>query len=201
MVSTQLIDRVAARLGRQVFEVPGGFKWFATGLLDGSLGFAGEESAGASYSRRDGSAWTTDKDGITAALLSTEITAVTGRDPGALYADVAAQLSQRGSPVARLVEAAATPAQKQRLAALSPQQVTSTDLAGERIESILTQAPGNGAAIGGIKVSAASGWFAARPSGTEAIYKIYAESFRGPEHLQTILREAQAMVDLAIGPK
>jgi phosphoglucomutase len=201
VVSTQLIDRVAARLGRQVFEVPVGFKWFAAGLLDGSLGFSGEESAGASYSRRDGSAWTTDKDGITAALLSAEITAVTGRDPGALYADLAAQLSQWGSPVARLVEAAATPVQKLRLAALSPQQVMTTQLAGERIESILTQAPGNGAAIGGIKVSAASGWFAARPSGTEAIYKIYAETFRGPEHLQTILREAQAMVDLAIGPK
>jgi len=198
VVSTQLIDRVAARMGRQVFEVPVGFKWFATGLLDGGLGFAGEESAGASFLRRDGSAWTTDKDGITAALLSAEITAVTGRDPGALYADLAAQL---GSPAARLVEAAATPAQKQRLAALSPQQVTSTELAGERIESIVTQAPGNGEAIGGIKVSAASGWFAARPSGTEAIYKIYAESFRGAGHLQTILREAQAMVDVAIGPK
>jgi phosphoglucomutase len=197
VVSTQLIDRVAARLARQVFEVPVGFKWFATGLLDGSLGFAGEESAGATFLRRDGSAWTTDKDGITAALLSAEITAVTGRDPGALYADLAAQL---GSPVARLVEAAATPAQKKRLAALSPRQVTSTELAGERIESILTQAPGNGAAIGGIKVSVASGWFAARPSGTEALYKIYAESFRGSEHLQSLLEEAQAMVDLAIGP-
>ena len=198
VVSTQLIDRVAARLGRKVFEVPVGFKWFATGLLDGSLGFAGEESAGASFLRRDGSAWTTDKDGITAALLSAEIAAVTGRDPGALHADLAAQL---GSPVARLVEAAATPAQQQRLAALSPQQLTSTELAGERIESILTQAPGNGAAIDGIKVSAASGWFAARPSGTEAIYKIYAESFRSAGHLQTILQEAQAMVDVAIGSK
>jgi phosphoglucomutase len=197
VVSTQLIDCVAARLGRQVFEVPVGFKWFTAGLLDGSLGFAGEESAGASFLRRDGSAWTTDKDGITAALLSAEITAVTGCDPGALYADLAAQL---GSPVAGLVEAAATPAQKLRLAALSPQQVTSTELAGERIESMLTQAPGNGAAIGGIKVSAASGWFAARPSGTEAIYKIYAESFQGAEHLQCLLQEAQAMVDHAIGP-
>jgi len=198
VVSTQLIDRVAARLGRKVFEVPVGFKWFAAGLLGGSLGFAGEESAGASFLRRDGSVWTTDKDGITAALLSAEITAVMGRDPGELYADLAAQL---GSPVARLVQAAATPAQKQRLAALSPQQVTSTELAGEGIESILTHAPGNGAAIGGIKVSAASGWFAARPSGTEDIYKIYAESFRSAEHLQTVLQEAQAMVDTVIGPK
>lgn len=200
VVSTQLIDRVAARLGRRVFEVPVGFKWFASGLLDGSLGFAGEESAGASFLRRDGSAWTTDKDGITAALLAAEITAVTGRDPGALYADLAAQL---GSPVAQRVETAATPAQKQRLAALSPQQVIPSELSGEldgeRIESVLTHAPGNGAAIGGIKLTASSGWFAARPSGTEAVYKIYAESFRSAGHLQTILKEAQAMVDAAIG--
>ena len=196
VVSTQLIDRVAARLGRQLFEVPVGFKWFASGLLDASLGFAGEESAGASFLRRDGAAWTTDKDGITAALLAAEITAVAGRDPGQLYAELAQQL---GSPVARLVEAAATPAQKQRLAALSSQQITSTELAGEKIESVLTQAPGNGAAIGGIKVSAASGWFAARPSGTESIYKIYAESFRSPAHLQTLLQEAQVMVDAVIG--
>ena len=196
VVSTQLIDRVAARLGRSLFEVPVGFKWFAPGLLDASLGFAGEESAGASFLRRDGAAWTTDKDGITAALLAAEITAVAGRDPGQLYAELAQQL---GSPVARLVEAAATPAQKQRLAALSSQQITSTELAGEKIESVLTQAPGNGAAIGGIKVSAASGWFAARPSGTESIYKIYAESFRSPAHLQTLLQEAQAMVDAVIG--
>jgi len=198
VVSTQLIDRVAAHLGRKVFEVPVGFKWFATGLLDGSLGFAGEESAGASFLRRDGSVWTTDKDGITAALLAAEITAVTGRGPGVLYADLATQL---GSPVARLVEAAATPAQKQRLVALSPQQMTSTKLAGERIESVLTHAPGNGASLGGIKVSAAGGWFAARPSGTEDIYKIYAESFRGAEHLKTLLQEAQAMVDTVIGSK
>ena len=196
VVSTQLIDRVAQRLGRDVFEVPVGFKWFAAGLLDGSLGFAGEESAGASFLRRDGSAWTTDKDGITAALLAAEITAVTGRDPGALYADLAEGL---GNPVARRVEAPATPQQKQRLAALSPQQFTSTELAGETIEPVLTHAPGNGAAIGGIKVIAASGWFAARPSGTEALYKVYAESFRGPEHLQTLLQEAQAMVDAVIG--
>ena len=198
VVSTQLISRVATRLGREVFEVPVGFKWFATGLLDCSLGFAGEESAGASFLRRDGTPWTTDKDGIAAALLSAEITAVAGRDPGALYGDLAAHL---GSPVAQLFEAAATPAQNQRLAALSPQQLTSTELVGERIESILTRAAGNAAAIGGIKVSASNGWFAARPSGTEAIYKIYAESFRSAAHLQTILQEAQSMVDLAIGPK
>jgi phosphoglucomutase len=198
VVSTALMHRVAARLGRPVFEVPVGFKWFASGLLDGSLGFAGEESAGASFLQRDGAVWTTDKDGITAALLAAEITAVTGRDPGALYDDLAAQL---GRPWARLVEAAATPAQKLRLAALSPRQVTATDLAGERIDAILTQAPGNGAAIGGIKVCAASGWFAARPSGTEALYKIYAESFRDATHLQAIVQEAQAMVDLAIGPR
>lgn len=197
VVSTQLIDRVAARLRRKLREVPVGFKWFATGLLNGSLGFAGEESAGASFLRRDGTAWTTDKDGITAALLAAEITAVAGRDPGALYADLAAQL---GTPVARLAESAATPAQKQRLAALSPQQITRTELAGEGIESVLTQAPGNGAPIGGIKVSTASGWFAARPSGTEALYKIYAESFRGAGHLKIILQEAQEMVDAAIGP-
>jgi phosphoglucomutase len=198
VVSTQLIDRVAARLGRRLFEVPVGFKWFATGLLDGSLGFAGEESAGAGFLRRDGSAWTTDKDGITAALLSAEITAVTGRDPGALYADLAAQL---GSPLAQRVEAPATAAQKQRLAALSPQQLIATDLAGERIASILTHAPGNDAAIGGIKVSADGGWFAARPSGTEDIYKIYAESFRNAGHLELLVQQAQAMVDGVIGPK
>jgi phosphoglucomutase len=197
VVSTQLINRVAARLGRPVFEAPVGFKWFAVGLLDGSLGFAGEESAGASFLRRDGSAWTTDKDGITSALLAAEITAVTGRDPGALYADLAEQL---GSPAARLVEAAATPAQRKRLAALSPSQVASTELAGEGIDAILTEAPGNGAAIGGIKVSAARGWFAVRPSGTEPMYKIYAESFRGAGHLRTLLEEAQALVDANIGP-
>jgi phosphoglucomutase len=197
VVSTQLIDRLAGRLGRKLCEVPVGFKWFATGLLDGNLGFAGEESAGASFLRHDSSAWTTDKDGITAALLAAEITAVTGRDPGALYADLASQL---GTPVAQWVQAPATPAQKQRLVALSAHQMTSTALAAERIDAIQTHASGNGAAIGGIKVSTASGWFAARPSGTEAIYKIYAESFRGAGHLQTLLQEAQAMVDAAIGP-
>ncbi len=196
VVSTQLIDRVARRLGRKLFEVPVGFKWFSAGLLDGSLGTGCEESAGASFLRRDGSVWTTDKDGIIAALLAAEITAHSGRDPGALYLELAAAL---GNPVADRVQAKATAAQKLKLAALTPQQIKSGELAGEKIESILTTAPGNGAAIGGVKVSTASGWFAARPSGTEDIYKIYAESFDGPAHLKRILEEAQAVVDAAIG--
>jgi phosphoglucomutase len=197
VVSTQMIDRVAARLGRQLFEAPVGFKWFSPGLLDGSLGFGGEESAGASFLRRDGSVWTTDKDGIIAALLAAEMTARCGRDPGALYLDLAQAL---GSPVADRVEAPATLQQKQQLAALAPNRITATQLAGEKIDSILNKAPGNGASIGGIKVSAASGWYAARPSGTEEIYKIYAESFKGTEHLQQILQEAQATVDAALAP-
>ena len=197
VVSTSLIDRVAARLGRALYEVPVGFKWFAAGLLDGSLGFGGEESAGASFLRRDGSVWTTDKDGIIAALLSAEITARKGRDPGALYTELA---NEFGNPVTDRVEAPANAEQKKQLAALSPQQIASTALAGEKIESILSQAPGNGAPIGGVKVIAASGWFAARPSGTEDIYKIYAESTRGAEHLQRILEEAQRIVDKAISP-
>ncbi len=195
VVSTQVIDRVAARRGRQLYEVPVGFKWFAAGLQDGTLGFGGEESAGASFLRRDGSVWTTDKDGIVPALLSAEITARSGRTPGALYTELA---NHFGNPVADRVEAAATPQQKKQLAALSPQQITSKDLAGEKIDSILTTAPGNGAPIGGVKVIASSGWFAARPSGTEDIYKIYAESFQGAEHLQRILKEAQGIVDKAI---
>ena len=195
VVSTQLIDRVAARRGRTVYEVPVGFKWFAAGLHDGSLGFCGEESAGASFLRRDGSVWTTDKDGMIAALLSAEVTAKMGRDPGVLYADLA---NEFGNPVAERVEAPAGPEQKARLTAMTPQRVASTELAGEKIESILSKAPGNGAPIGGIKVIAASGWFAARPSGTEDIYKIYAESFAGPQHLQRVLEEAQAIVDAAI---
>jgi phosphoglucomutase len=174
-----------------------GFKWFSAGLLDGSLGFGGEESAGASFLRRDGTVWTTDKDGIIAALLSAEITARTGRDPGALYTKLTAEL---GHPFADRMEAAASPAQKRQLAGLSPQQVTSSTLAGEPILSIATKAPGNGAGIGGIKVSGATGWFAARPSGTENIYKIYAESFSGPEHLARLLGEAQVIVDAAISP-
>ena len=195
VVSTQLIDRVAQRLGRRLFDVPVGFKWFSQGLLDGSLGFAGEESAGAAFLRRDGSAWTTDKDGITAALLAAEITARSGRDPGELYLELAGEL---GGPAADRIEAAATPQQKRRLAALSPQEIGADSLAGEKIESILSTAPGNGAPIGGIKVSSATGWYAARPSGTEDIYKIYAESFQGADHLQLILHEAQAMVDAAL---
>jgi phosphoglucomutase len=198
VVSTQLIERVAKRLGRPLFEVPVGFKWFAAGLLDGSLGFAGEESAGASFARRDGTVWTTDKDGITAALLAAEITAVTGRDPGLLYQALAEKL---GQPLSQMLAAPANPAQKIGLAALSeqpPKALAAAELAGEKIGAILTRAAGNGAPIGGIKVSTASGWFAARPSGTEAIYKIYAESFRDQAHLQALLREAQTLVDAAI---
>ena len=196
VVSTALIDRVAQRLCRKLFEVPVGFKWFADGLLDGSLGFAGEESAGASFLRRDGAVWTTDKDGIVPALLSAEITAKCGRDPGRLYGELTAAL---GNPLTDRVEAPANAAQKKQLAALTPKQLGASELAGERIESVLVKAPGNGAAIGGIKVIAKSGWYAARPSGTEDIYKIYAESFSSAEHLQRILQEAQVVVDRAIG--
>ncbi len=197
VVSTRLIDLVASRLGRTLFEVPVGFKWFSPGLFDGSLGFGGEESAGAAFLRRDGTVWTTDKDGIVPALLSAEITARCGRDPGRLYDELAQQL---GTPLADRVEAPATAAQKKQLAALAPEQLDARELAGEKIEAVLDKAPGNGAAIGGIKVVAKSGWFAARPSGTEDIYKIYAESFAGPEHLKKILAEAQAIVDRAIAP-
>jgi phosphoglucomutase len=195
VVSTAMIDRVAKRLGRLLYEVPVGFKWFSAGLYDGSLGFGGEESAGASLLRRDGSVWTTDKDGLAPALLSAELTARQGRDPGELYAKLAREL---GEPVSDRVEAAATPEQKARLAKLSPDQLHSDQLAGERIERVFDYAPGNNAAIGGIKVIAASGWFAARPSGTEAIYKIYAESFNGKEHLQRILQDAQSLVEAAL---
>ena len=191
VVSSQMIDRVTAKLGRKLCEVPVGFKWFVDGLFDGSLGFGGEESAGASFVRLDGSVWTTDKDGIIPSLLAAEITARMGRDPGEIYSDLTSQL---GEPVYDRVEAPATPEQKAVLAKLSPQQVRSTNLAGEKIETVLTRAPGNGAPIGGLKVIAPSGWFAARPSGTENIYKIYAESFRGADHLQRILEEAQAIV-------
>jgi phosphoglucomutase len=195
VVSTRLIDRVAAKLDRRLYEVPVGFKWFSSGLLDGSLGFGGEESAGATFLRRDGSVWTTDKDGIIAALLSAEITACMGRDPGALYVDLA---NEFGSPVEDRVQVTGTAKQKQQLASLCSRDVTATELAGEKIDSIIDHAPGDDAPIGGIKVSAASGWFAARPSGTEDIYKIYAESFHGQEHLQRILKEAQATVDSVI---
>jgi phosphoglucomutase len=196
VVSTDLIDRVARRLNRRLYEVPVGFKWFAAGLLDGSLGFGGEESAGASFLRRDGRVWTTDKDGIAPALLSAEIMAKTGRNPAERYAELTEVL---GNPLTDRVEAPANAAQKKQLAALTPERLGAATLAGEKIERVLVTAPGNGAAIGGIKVVSASGWYAARPSGTEDIYKIYAESFSGGEHLRRILAEAQAVVDRAIG--
>jgi phosphoglucomutase len=195
VVSTRLIDRVASKLKRRLYEVPVGFKWFSAGLLDGSLGFGGEESAGATFLRRDGSVWTTDKDGIIAALLSAEITARLGRDPGAVYVDLA---NEFGNPVEDRVQATASAKQRQAIAKLSAHDFSATELAGERIDSIIDRAPGDNAPIGGIKVSAASGWFAARPSGTEDIYKIYAESFRGDERLRQILKEAQANVDAVI---
>ncbi len=195
LVSSQLIDRVAAKLGRKLYEVPVGFKWFVDGLLNGSLGFGGEESAGASFARLDGSAWTTDKDGIILALLAAEITARMGHNPGEIYRELTRQF---GEPVYERMDAPATPEQKATLAKLSPQQVRTKDLAGERIQAILTAAPGNGAPIGGLKVVAESGWFAARPSGTENIYKIYAESFQGTDHLKRIQEEAQAIVSGAL---
>ena len=191
LVSSQMIDRVAAKLDRKLYEVPVGFKWFVDGLLDGSLGFGGEESAGASFVRLDGSVWTTDKDGMIPALLAAEITARMGHDPGEIYSDLTREF---GEPVYERVEAPATPQQKAILEKLSPEQVKIKDLAGERIQAILTKAPGNGAPIGGLKVVSESGWFAARPSGTENIYKIYAESFRGADHLHSILEEAQMIV-------
>ena len=190
-----MIDRVAARLGHGLYEVPVGFKWFVAGLLDGSLCFGGEESAGASFPRRDGRVWTTDKDGIVPALLSAEITARSGRDPGVIYRQLCAEL---GEPLADRVEAPVNAAQKKKLAALSARAVTSTQLAGEKIVTILTEAPGNGAPIGGLKVIGENGWFAARPSGTEDIYKIYAETFRGQEQLRRTLAEAQDIVNQAI---
>jgi phosphoglucomutase len=195
VVSSQMIDRVAAKLGRKLFETPVGFKWFVEGLLNGSLGFAGEESAGATFARLDGSVWTTDKDGIVPALLAAEITARAGKDPGEIYIDLTREF---GEPAYDRVEAAATPDQKAKLALLSPGQVKITELAGEKILSILTRAPGNGAPIGGLKVSSENGWFAARPSGTEDIYKIYAESFRGADHLRQIQGEAQTIVSAAL---
>ena len=195
MVSSQMIDRVTEKLGRKLYEVPVGFKWFVEGLLDGSLGFGGEESAGASFVRRDGSVWTTDKDGIVPALLAAEITARMDRDPGEIYRDLTREF---GEPVYDRVEAPANPEQKELLAKLSPEQVKLTELADEKIQTVLTNAPGNGAPLGGLKVIAESGWFAARPSGTEDIYKIYAESFRGADHLHRILEEAQTIVNDAL---
>jgi phosphoglucomutase len=195
LVSSSIIDRVAKGLGRSMLEVPVGFKWFVDGLIDGSLGFTGEESAGASFLRRDGTVWTTDKDGLIMGLLSAEMTAVTGRDPGLLYNDLTAKY---GNPIYQRIDAAATPEQKAKLAKLSAKQVTATTLAGEPITAILTEAPGNHAPIGGLKVTTENGWFAARPSGTENVYKIYAESFNGQPRLTQIQTEAKALVAAAI---
>jgi phosphoglucomutase len=195
VVSSSMIDRVAAKLGRRLYEVPVGFKWFVDGLFEGSLGFVGEESAGAAFLRKDGAVWTTDKDGIAPALLSAEITARTGRDPGEAYRELT---REHGEPLYARVDAPATPAQKKLLAQLSPAQVTSKELAGDAITSILTRAPGNDAAIGGLKVITQNGWFAARPSGTEDVYKIYAESFRGDGHLRQIQEQAREIVAAAM---
>jgi phosphoglucomutase len=196
LVSSSMIDLVARSIGRELVEVPVGFKWFVPGLIDGTFGFGGEESAGASFLRRDGSAWTTDKDGIILALLASEILAVTDRSPSAHYAELVAE---HGEPAYARIDAPATREQKAALAALSPSDVSATTLAGEEIAAKLTEAPGNGAAIGGLKVVTESAWFAARPSGTEDVYKIYAESFRGPEHLAQVQQEAKAVVDAALG--
>jgi len=196
LVSSSMIDRVAEGLDRELLEVPVGFKWFVPGLLDGSVAFGGEESAGASFLQRDGSVWTTDKDGIILALLASEITAVTGYSPSELYQDLT---SRYGDPAYARVDTAASREQKEALARLSPEQVAATELAGEPITTALTTAPGNGAPIGGLKVVAGSGWFAARPSGTEDVYKLYAESFRGPEHLAAIQDQAREIITAAIG--
>lgn len=196
LVSSQMIDRIAAKLGRKLVEVPVGFKWFVDGLFDGSLGFGGEESAGASFLDRKGLVWSTDKDGIIAALLAGEITARTGKDPGEIYKGFTQEF---GAPIYDRIDAPATPEQKDKLKKLSPEQITSSELAGDKIEAILTKAPGNDAAIGGLKVVTTNGWFAARPSGTENIYKIYAESFKGEDHLKQIQEEAQSVVNRVVG--
>ena len=195
LVSSAIIDRVVAAMGRSLVEVPVGFKWFVNGLANGSLGFGGEESAGASFLRFDGSAWSTDKDGLILALLAVEITARTGKDPGEHYREITAV---HGEPIYTRIDQPATPAEKSRLKQLSPSQVTSSTLAGEAITAVLTKAPGNGAAIGGLKVASQNGWFAARPSGTENIYKIYAESFKGQAHLDSLIQEARAIVAAAL---
>ena len=195
VVSSKMIDMVTAKLGRRLYEVPVGFKWFADGLYDGSLGFVGEESAGASFLRKDGNVWTTDKDGFVPALLSAEITAVNGRDPGEIYRDLAKEF---GASFYDRVEAAASPEQKAVLLKLSASQITTEELAGEKIEQVLVNAPGNGAAIGGLKVATKNAWFAARPSGTENIYKIYAESFIDGKHLHRVIEEAQEVVNDAL---
>jgi phosphoglucomutase len=196
LVSSSMIDRVVADLGRRLVEVPVGFKWFVDGLVDGSIGFGGEESAGASFLRRDGSVWTTDKDGIIADLLACELTARTGRDPGKAYAELTDRF---GAPAYRRIDAPATPAQKAALGRLSSSDVTATELAGDPITAILTKAPGNDAPIGGLKVVTDHGWFAARPSGTENVAKVYAESFRGEDHLGRLLEEAQTLVATVTG--
>jgi phosphoglucomutase len=195
LVSSGMLDHVAADLGRRLLEVPVGFKWFVDGLLAGELGFGGEESAGASFLRRDGTVWTTDKDGIIACLLAAELTARTGQDPGRTYEGLTERF---GAPVYRRIDAPATPDQKLALGRLSPDRVTATELAGEPITGVLTAAPGNGAPIGGLKVTAEHGWFAARPSGTENVYKIYAESFLGETHLEQLIDEARALVGRAL---
>jgi phosphoglucomutase len=196
VVTSMMLDKVAAQLGRKIYETPVGFKWFVDGLVDGSLGFVCEESAGASLLRRDGSVWTTDKDGIVLGLLAGEITARNGKDPSEQYETLTQAF---GNPAYERVDAPADAAQRKALSKLSGEQVKSATLAGEKIDAVLTKAPGNDAAIGGVKVITASGWFAARPSGTESIYKIYAESLRGPEHLQQIFAEAQQIVTAALG--
>jgi len=196
LVSSMIIDRVAASLGRTLLEVPVGFKWFVPGLLDGSVAFGGEESAGASFLRKDGTVWTTDKDGILLCLLAAEILAVTGKTPSQRYAELEAEF---GASAYQRVDAPASPAQKATLAKLAPESVAATELAGEPITAKLSHAPGNGAAIGGLKVQTSSAWFAARPSGTEDVYKLYAESLRGPEHLAEVQAEARAVVSAALG--
>ena len=191
LVSSSMIDRVGKEIGRKVYEVPVGFKWFVNGLLDGSFGFGGEESAGASFLKKNGTVWTTDKDGIIMDLLAAEITAKTGKDPGLHYKDLTDRL---GNPIYKRIDAPATPEQKARLSKLAPEDVTASSIAGDAIVDKMTKAPGNQAAIGGLKVTTDSGWFAARPSGTENVYKIYAESFKNEEHLQRIFKEAEAIV-------
>jgi phosphoglucomutase len=195
LVSSSIIDRVAKGLNRPMLEVPVGFKWFVDGLIDGTLGFVGEESAGATFLRRNGQVWTTDKDGLIPGLLSAEMTARTGKDPGLLYAELTARY---GEPVYERIDAAATKEQKSKLSKLSPDQITAKNLAGEPITAILTEAPGNHASIGGLKVTTENGWFAARPSGTEDVYKIYGESFKGEQHLKLIQAEAQSLIDSAL---
>jgi phosphoglucomutase len=195
VVSSSMIDRVAAAIGRPLREVPVGFKWFVDGLLDGSCGFGGEESAGASFLRRDGTVWTTDKDGIILCLLAAEMLAVTGKDPGTCYQELTQTL---GSPVYGRIQAPVSPEDKAKLAALSPEQVTAFELAGDPITARLTEAPANGAKIGGLKICTEYGWFAARPSGTEAVYKIYGESFKNEAHLRQIQTEAQEIVTAAL---